>query len=111
MTKLKTKIDLFLWAASWLLPFFAFFVSYFRIGEAPQLLTFVDEQFAFPFIRDLINNVWSSAFGSALPLAGFISYLVCVEVVHCLFDAVVFIPRMAHSFIDKFTDFAGGGKK
>ena len=109
--KLKTKIDLFLWAFIWMLPFFAFFVSWYRIGSAPQLFAYVDEQFAFPFIRDVLNDVWNTAFGSDLAMAGYISYLVCVEVVHCLFDAVVFIPRIAHSFIDRFTDFAGGGKK
>ena len=110
MGSLKVKIDHFLWAAIWMLPVFAFFVSWYRIGSAPEILTFIDEQFAFPFIRDLINNVWSTAFGADLQLAGFISYLVCVEVVHCLFDAVVFIPRIAHCFIDKFVGFAGGRK-
>ena len=111
MTKLKSKIDLFLWALICMLPLFAFFVSWYRVGAAPELLTFIDEQFAFSFVRDIINNVWNTAFGSALPLAGFISYLVCVEVVHCLFDAVVFIPRIAHSFIDRFVTFARGDKK
>lgn len=110
MAKLKLKIDHFLWAFIWMLPVFAFFVSWYRIGSAPQLLTFIDEQFSFPFVRDLINNVWQTAFGAELQLAGFLSYLICVEVVHCLFDAVVFIPRMAHSFIDKFVGFAGGEK-
>ena len=101
MAKLKQKIDHFLWAFIWMLPVFAFFVSWYRIGSAPQLLAFIDEQFAFPFVRDLINEIWSKAFGSELPLAGYLSYLVGVEVAHCLFDAVVFIPRFAHSLIEK----------
>ncbi len=102
--KLKQKIDLILWAFVWVLPVFAFFVSYYRIGSAPQLLTFIDEQFAFPFVRDIINNVWTAAFGAALPLAGFLSYLVGVEIAHCLFDVVVFIPRFAHSLIERSED-------
>ena len=110
MKDLKIKIDHFLWAFIWMLPVVAFVVSYYQIGNAPQLLTFVDEQFAFPFIKDIINNVWNTAFSSDLPLAGYISYLICVEVIHCLFDAVVFIPRIAHAFIDKFTSFAAGGR-
>ena len=101
MAKLKQKIDHFLWAFMWMLPFLAFFVSWFRIGAAPQLLTFIDEQFAFPWVRDLINDVWQTAFGAELQLAGFLSYLIAVEVAHCLFDAVVFIPRFAHSLIEK----------
>lgn len=111
MAKLKGKIDLLLWAGIWLLPFFAFFVSWFRVGSAPALLMFVNEQFAFPFVQDIINDVWELVFGSELQLAGYISYLVCVEVIHCFFDAIVFIPRLAHAFIDKFIGFAGGGKK
>lgn len=99
--KLKEKIDHLLWAFVWMLPLFAFFVSWYRIGSAPQLLTFIDEQFAFPFVRDIINNVWNTAFGSALPLAGFLSYLVGVEIAHCLFDVVVFIPRFAHSLVER----------
>ena len=110
MAKLKIKIDSFLWAVMWLLPLFAFFVSWYRVGSAPELLSFVDQQFSFPFVRDLINAVWTKAFGAELQLAGYISYLVCVEVVHCLFDAVVFIPRLAHSFVDKFVGLAGGEK-
>jgi hypothetical protein len=101
MAKLKLKIDHFLWAFIWMLPVFAFFVSWYRIGSAPEILTFIDEQFAFPWVRDLINDVWQTAFGAELQLAGFLSYLIAVEVAHCLFDAVVFIPRFAHSLIEK----------
>ena len=110
MAKLKQKIDYFLWAFMWMLPFLAFFVSWFRIGAAPQILTFIDEQFAFKWVQDLINNAWSLAFGENLPIAGFLSYLIGVEVAHCLFDVVVFIPRMAHTFIDKFVGVAGGDR-
>ena len=101
MAKFKAKIDLVLWALIWVLPVFAFFVSWYRIGSAPELLAFIDEQFAFGFVRDIINNVWSLAFGSTLPLAGYLSYLIAVEVAHCLFDAVVFIPRFAHAIIER----------
>lgn len=101
MAKLKKKIDHLLWAFIWMLPVFAFFVSWYRIGEAPAMLTFIDEQFAFRWVQDLINNVWNTAFGENLPLSGFLSYLIGVEVAHCLFDAVVFIPRFAHNLIEK----------
>lgn len=101
MKNLKLKIDSFLWAIIWLLPILAFFISWYRVGSAPQLFTFIDEQFAFGWVQDLINNVWNTAFGENLPLSGFLSYLIGVEVAHCLFDAVVFIPRFAHNLIEK----------
>lgn len=110
MGRLKIKIDMFLWAFMWMLPFLAYFVAWFRIGSAPELLSFIDQSYAFPFIKDIVNNVWQNAFGSTMPLAGFISYLVAVEIIHCLFDVVVFIPRMAHTFVDKFVSFAGGDR-
>lgn len=99
--KLKEKIDQFLWAFMWLLPFLAFVVSWWRVGSAPAVLTFIDGQFAFPFIQDILNNVWNTAFGSSLSIAGYLSYLVCVEIAHCLFDIVVFIPRFAHSVVER----------
>lgn len=111
MRGLKTKIDYFLWAFMWMLPALAFFVSWYRIGAAPSMLSFVDEQFSFSFVKEIINSVWNKAFGADLALAGYISYLVCVEVVHCLFDVIVFIPRIAHSFIDCAVGFAGGDRK
>lgn len=99
--KLKEKIDHFLWAFMWLLPFLAFLVSWWRIGSAPPILQFIDEQFAFSFISDIFNDVWQAAFSTSLPIAGYLSYLVCVEIAHCLFDVVVFIPRFAHSLVER----------
>lgn len=110
MRGLKTKNDYFLWEFMRMLPFLVFFVSWYRIGGAPSFLTFVDQEFAFPFIRDILNSVWSTAFGADLHLAGYISYLVCVDVVRCFFNVIVFIPRVAQIFIDKFVSFAGGGR-
>lgn len=110
MRSLKNKIDAFLWAFMWMLPVIAFFVSWYRIGAAPSVISFIDEQFSFSFVKDVINNIWNKAFGADLVLAGYISYLVCVEVVHCMFDALVFIPRVAHSFIDRAVGAAGGDR-
>ena len=111
MAKLKEKNDSLLWTAILLLPFFAFFVSWFRVGSAPAFLTFVNEQFAFPFVQNIINDVWELVFGAELQLAGYISYLVCVEVIKCFFNVLVFIPCMAQFFVDMFIGFARGGKR
>ena len=112
MKNLKSKIDAYLWAFMWVLPVFVFFVSYYRSGGAPEFfLWFEREGMVFPFVKDVLDNVWQMAFGDYLFLSGYISYLVCIEVVHCLFDAIVFIPRIAHSFIDRAVGYAGGEKK
>lgn len=99
MKKLQMKIDSILWAFIWLVPFFAFFVSWYRIGNAPNVLTFMDS-FQWSFIADIINNVWQTAFNTACPIANYLSYLVMVQVAHCLFDVIVFIPRFAHNLIE-----------
>lgn len=99
--KLKQKIDHFLWAFMWLLPFLSYLVTYWRIGGAVPVLEYIEMHFSFTFVHELLINVWDAAFGDYLYLAGYISYLVAVEIVHCLFDAIVFIPRFAHSLIER----------
>lgn len=110
MKTLKQKIDIFLWAAIWLLPFFAYFVLFYREGGTIPVTTWIDTHFSFPFVKDIINNVWQTAFGSDLSLAGYLSYLVGVEIAHCLFDVLVFIPRFAHRLVEKAEVFGGSEK-
>lgn len=106
--KMKNKIDQLLWALIWLLPVLSYVVTFWRVGDAVPIFTYVNANFSFAFVRELLDAIWLKVFNSALPLSGYISYLVVVEVVHCMFDAVVFVPRLAHAFIEKFTNFAGG---
>ena len=96
---MKKKIDIFLWAFMWLLPFLVFFVNNYANGGTLNFNTFVNEVFAWSFIQNIFDGVWNTAFNSTLPISGYLSYLVLVETVHCVFDAVVFIPRLCHSFI------------
>ena len=105
---LKQKIDLWLWALIWILPVLGYVVTYWRIGNAVPIFEYIDTSFAFDFIKDMLNEIWQKAFDCKLVLAGYISYLIVVEVIHCIFDAIVFIPRFAHTVIDRFTSFAGG---
>lgn len=109
---MKKKIDLVLWAVIWFLPVLCYLVIFARGGsDAIPFLEYING-FAFPFVEYAINGAWSLAFGSNLALAGYISYLVSVEIAHCFFDALVFIPRFAHGLINRFTDFAErGGQK
>lgn len=108
--KTKEKIDLYLWALMWLLPILAFFIQYYRSGTEINLLAFIDDTFAFQYIKDILNNIWQKAFSSDLKIAGYLSYITVVEIAHCLFDVIVFIPRFAHEVLEKATNI-GGGKK
>lgn len=105
---LKKKIDLLLWALIWILPVLSYVVSFWRVGNAVPIFEYINANFSFELIRNMLDQIWLKAFNSQLVLSGFISYLIVVEVVHCVFDAIVFIPRFAHAVIDKFTNFAGG---
>ncbi|MBR2312471.1 MAG: hypothetical protein IKA46_04205 [Clostridia bacterium] len=105
---LKQKIDLWLWALIWILPVLGYVVSFWRAGNAVPIFEYINTNFSFELIRNLLDQIWLKAFDSQLVLSGYISYLIVVEVVHCVFDAIVFIPRFAHALIDKFTSFAGG---
>lgn len=105
---LKQKIDLWLWALIWILPVLSYVVSFWRTGNAVPIFEYINENFSFALIHNVLDQIWLKAFDSQLVLSGYISYLIVVEVVHCVFDAVVFIPRFAHAVIDKLTGFAGG---
>ena len=105
---LKQKIDLYLWALIWILPVLGYVVSFWRAGNAIPIFEYINANFSFEMIRNVLDQIWLKAFDSQLVLSGYISYLIVVEVVHCVFDAIVFIPRFAHTLIDKFTGFAGG---
>ena len=107
-SKTKQKIDYILWALIWLLPVISYVVTYYRIGNAIPMFEYIDTHFSFGYVKTLLDNIWQKVFSSQLVLSGYISYLIVVEIVHCMFDAVVFIPRLAHGIIEKFTDFAGG---
>ena len=106
--KKKIDLDTVLWGLIWLAPMFGYLVAFWRIGSAPPLFEYVDGHFSFAFIKNVLDNVWQTAFSSDLVISGYISYLVVVEVAHCLFDALVFIPRFAHALVERCTDFAGG---
>lgn len=112
MKSLKSKIDAYLWAFMWVLPVFIFFVMNFRTNDIPMnFWDFMMSNFSFPFVRDILDNVCFMAFGTSFAFSEYIAYLVGVEVFHCFFDVMVFIPRIAHSFVDRAVGFAGGEKK
>lgn len=100
--KLKQKIDLVMWAIIALLPVFAYFVVNYRMTtEWLDFISFVDSFFCCTFVAGILDNVWVTAFGESLVIAPYLGYLITVEIAHCLFDVVVFIPRFAHSLIER----------
>ena len=95
------KIDRLLWALIWLIPFIAYVVTYWRTGEAIPVFTYIDNHYTFDFVKNITDNIWQQAFDCSLVISGYISYLVAIEIAHCLFDAIVFIPRFAHNIIER----------
>ncbi|MBE6554918.1 MAG: hypothetical protein E7663_01605 [Ruminococcaceae bacterium] len=110
MAKNKMNLDTVLWGIVWMAPLLGYVVAFWRVGSAPALFTYINENFSFDFIKSILDNVWQTAFDSELVLSGYLSYLVVVEVAHCLFDVVVFIPRFAHALVERCANFAGGKK-
>lgn len=98
---LKSKLDLLLWFLIALLPFFAYFVANFRSASPADFLTFVNANYAFAFIQNTLDSVCNTAFGNTFAINGLLSYMVGAEILHILFDFLVFIPRFAHDFMER----------
>ena len=100
MEKLKRKFDLWFWFIVLLFPLIGFLFAYHGLGGEMTLLAYIDNEYAFAFVRNIIDDVWRAVFGAACPIGGFASYIVLVEIIHCFVYVLVFIPRMAQKFID-----------
>ena len=94
------KCDKVFWFIVLLLPIFTYFVVAYRQAGAPDFLTYC-EAYRFGFIADIFDSVFTTSQFGNLSITNFLSYCVGVEIAHCLFDVVVFIPRLAHKFISK----------
>ena len=98
---MKQKIDHILWALIWMLPIIGYFIQYISAGADIRLLSYIDTEFSFDYVKNILDGIWVKVFSCDLKISGLLSYLVVVEVAHCLFDALVFIPRFAHNVIEK----------
>lgn len=94
-------IDRVIWMLIWVLPFFAWRFQIEAVATTLPFLEWVDQYYAWSFIKEIFDNVSTVAFGSTFALAGYISYLIEVEIIHVLFDIVVFIPRFTHKLMEK----------
>ena len=98
--RFSRKLDKVFWFILLLLPIIVYFVMYFSTGTTLNFITYV-HNFRFPFIADIFESVFTSANFGGIVIVNYLSYCVGVEIAHCLFDVVVFIPRLAHKFISK----------
>lgn len=98
--RFSRKCDQVFWFALSVLPLFLYFLTAFRNPSAVSFAEFI-QPFRFPFIADIFESVFSTANFDGVYILDFLSYCVGVEIAHCLFDVVVFIPRLAHKFISK----------
>lgn len=98
--RFSRKLDKIFWFIVLLLPAFTYFVTAYRMTGAPDFLTYC-EAYRFPFIAEIFESVFTKAEFGGIAIVNYLSYCVGVEIAHCLFDVVVFIPRLAHKFISK----------
>lgn len=113
-TRFTCKLDKIFWffiAFAPLIFYALYLVAHFKQSEYFSFYVFLSNYLGLYFSS---NNVFSSVFSSILGPSGIFpvfssqsgwlvlfSYLATVEVVHALFDVVVFIPRLAHKWISK----------
>lgn len=99
--RLTFKLDAIFWFVVSLLPILVYFVLNYRNPSAPDFFTYISGFAPFTFIQDILDDVTDLSFGATFKLNAFLAYCVGVEILHVLFDVIVFIPRLAHKWISK----------
>lgn len=116
-TRFSYKLDKIFWFVVSFFPLFSWLIYLFSFSSyTTSPLTFyawIEQNFGF------MGNIQNSAIYSTLyqiffitsvsslfpalstSLLAFFTYLVTVEIVHVLYDVIVFIPRLAHKWISK----------
>lgn len=116
-TRCSYKLDKIFWFIISFFPLFSWLIYLFSFSsytESP-LTFYVWLEQNFGFMGQIQNSIIFSTFykifsitsvTSLFPvlstsLIAFFTYLVTVEIVHVLYDVIVFIPRLAHKWISK----------
>ena len=83
------------------MPSFTAYVTTFGVntGSGNVIFTMMDNLMGRNGVLPLFNNS-STAYG----LMYYFTYFICVEVVHLVVDVILFIPRLAHKWMSKFTN-------
>lgn len=116
-TRFSYKLDKIFWFVISFFPLFSWLLYLFSFSSYTQSpITFyawLEQNFAFlgQVSQSAIYSTFYQIFSitsvtSLFPalstsLMAFFTYLVTIEIVHVLFDIVVFIPRLAHKWISK----------
>lgn len=96
---MKKTLDRIFWFIVMTLPLWSWLIVSFRNPSALPLLSYLQD-FDFPFVSSVFDSVFAFFDNYTFGLTNFIAYLVAVEIAHCAFDIIVFIPRFCHSLID-----------
>ena len=97
------RLDKLMWFIILMLPVLTYFVMYFHSEISVSFLEY-QSAFRFDFIADILERVFVSLEFPLVPIVPFISYMVGVEVIHCFYDFIVFIPRLAHKWVGRVTE-------
>ena len=116
-TRFSYKLDKIFWFVISFFPLFSWLVYLFSFsGYTESPLTFyawLEQNFG--FLGQISNSVIYSTFyqifsitsvTSLFPILStsfmaFFTYLITVEIVHVIYDVIIFIPRLAHKWISK----------
>lgn len=116
-TRFSYKLDKIFWFVISFFPLFSWLVYLFSFsGYANPPVTFytwLEQNFAFmgnvsqsPIYSVLYQIFSITSVASLFPvlstsLIAFFTYLITVEIIHVIYDVIVFIPRLAHKWISK----------
>ena len=102
-SRFQDKLDKVFWFLLAILPCVLYFFE--LCFEYVTFYDFMSNFGAFPFIFDILNEVTEIAFDTQFMITPYLAYLVSVEIMHVLFDVIVFIPRFAHKILSKAINF------
>lgn len=98
-TRFSRKVDRLLWTAMAVLPILAYFFTYFHHTTPVDFLIYIDA-WAFPFVSNIMTDVLTAVGFNDIPIVPLLSYMCGVEIIHLMYDFVVFIPRLTHKLME-----------
>lgn len=111
MKNLIKKLDTWLWFILKILPLITYVGYIWSSHTMENFYTFTCETgFIYQEIFMHLDWILNQNLNCGSSIIMYVCYLVSVEILHCFFDVLVFIPRFAHECIDWATNFGKGGK-
>ena len=108
---IKCLFDTFFWYLVYMLPVIVMLFCTFRTGQPIAMSTVLSDLHLDFAVNSTVVDFLMDLFGTGgvVPLFAnpdmllFLSYFVTMIMLHCVVDVVAFIPRLAHSWIDKYS--------